>query len=60
MRNDNDVEVPCIELTDKDLSAVAAGTFNFGDIKGESTDKDHRDWIQLLQYDHQLTQPPGR
>jgi hypothetical protein len=21
--------------------------FNFGDIKGESTDKDHKDWVSL-------------
>ena len=52
-------ELPAIELTDEDLSAVAAGKFNFGDIKGESTDKDHRDWIQILRYDHAVTQPPA-
>jgi hypothetical protein len=30
---------------------VRAGAFNafanFGDIKGESTDKDHKDWVSL-------------
>jgi hypothetical protein len=39
----------------KDLSAknkgIQAGSFNsfvnFGDIKGESTDKDHKDWIEI-------------
>ena len=32
---------------------------NFGDIKGESTDKDHKDWVMILKYDHALTQPPS-
>jgi hypothetical protein len=31
---------------------VKAGAFNafanFGDIKGESTDKDHKDWVMIL------------
>ncbi len=30
---------------------------NFGDIKGECTDKDHKDWIMILSYDHGVTQP---
>ena len=30
---------------------------NFGDIKGESTDKDHKDWVMITQYDHEVTQP---
>ncbi|MBZ5584431.1 MAG: type VI secretion system tube protein Hcp [Acidobacteriia bacterium] len=30
---------------------------NFGDIKGESTDKDHKDWVMILSYDHGVTQP---
>src|SRR5437764_13475062 len=32
---------------------------NFGDIKGESTDKDHKDWVMILKYDHAVTQPPS-
>jgi hypothetical protein len=36
--------------------AVKGGAFNafanFGDIKGESTDKDHKDWVTILKYDH--------
>ncbi len=32
---------------------------NFGDIKGESTDKDHKDWVTILKYDHAVTQPPS-
>jgi hypothetical protein len=36
------------ELTDADLEQVQGGVSNlplkFGDIKGESTDKDHKDW----------------
>ncbi len=30
---------------------------NFGDIKGESTDKDHKDWVMILSYDHGVSQP---
>jgi len=33
------------------------GFANFGDIKGESTDKDHKDWVTILGYDHAITQP---
>lgn len=25
---------------------------NFGDIKGESTDKDHKDWVTISTFDH--------
>ena len=32
---------------------------NFGDIKGESTDKDHKDWVAVLRFDHAITQPPS-
>jgi len=32
---------------------------NFGDIKGESTDKDHADWVMILSFDHAVTQPPS-
>ena len=35
------------------------GFVNFGDIKGESTDKDHKDWVTILKYDHAVTQPPS-
>jgi hypothetical protein len=44
------------ELTPEELGKVSAGAFNafvnFGDIKGESTDKDHKDWIEVLSYNH--------
>ncbi|WMT71569.1 type VI secretion system tube protein Hcp [Bradyrhizobium sp. Ash2021] len=44
------------ELTEDVLGNVSAGAFNafarFGDIKGESTDKDHKDWIEILSYNH--------
>ena len=30
---------------------------NFGDIKGESTDKDHKDWVMITSYSHEVTQP---
>jgi type VI secretion system secreted protein Hcp len=32
---------------------------DFGDIKGESTDKEHKDWVSILKYDHAVTQPPS-
>jgi type VI secretion system secreted protein Hcp len=30
---------------------------NFGDIKGECTDKDHKDWVMIDRYEHHITQP---
>jgi type VI secretion system secreted protein Hcp len=30
---------------------------NFGDIKGESTDKDHKDWVLITQFDYEIVQP---
>jgi len=32
---------------------------NFGDIKGESTDKDHKDWVMITSYSQSVTQPPS-
>jgi type VI secretion system secreted protein Hcp len=32
---------------------------NFGDIKGESTDKDHKDWVMITSYNQSVTQPPS-
>lgn len=32
---------------------------NFGDIKGESTDKDHKDWVMITSYKQSVTQPPS-
>jgi hypothetical protein len=43
-------EVPN-ELTQEELDKVSAGAsdrfLKFGDIKGESTDKDHKDWVTI-------------
>ena len=33
------------------------GFVNFGDMKGECTDKDHKDWVTIVKYDHAITQP---
>ena len=30
---------------------------NFGDIKGECTDKDHKDWVMIDRYVHEVAQP---
>lgn len=41
-------------LRDADLNAATGGdsrkfgSLSLGDIKGESTDKDHKDWIMIL------------
>src|SRR5215471_4689962 len=32
---------------------------DFGDIKGESTDKQFPDHVMILKYDHAVTQPPS-
>ena len=32
---------------------------NFGDIKGESTDDGHKEWVAVLSFDHAVTQPPS-
>lgn len=32
---------------------------NFGDIKGESTDKDHKDWVMVTKFGHAVQQPPS-
>jgi type VI secretion system secreted protein Hcp len=34
-----------------------AGYLKIGDIKGESVDKDHKDWINLLSVSQSLTRP---
>jgi len=33
------------------------GFVNFGDIKGESTDKDHKDWVSIMGYHESVTHP---
>jgi len=30
---------------------------NFGDIKGECTDKNHKDWVMITSFSHGITQP---
>lgn len=32
---------------------------NFGDIKGECTDRDHKDWVMVTEFDNEITQPPS-
>jgi type VI secretion system secreted protein Hcp len=39
---------------------VAFNAFmKLGDIKGECTDKDHKDWILVQSFSHGITQPPS-
>lgn len=39
------------ELSNDELKKAAGGAFNgfanFGPIKGESTDNDHKDWVEI-------------
>jgi hypothetical protein len=48
-------ELSDVELDETELSKVSAGKTNkpfanFGDIKGESTEKSHKDWISILRW----------
>jgi len=47
----NDNPKPATELSEKDLKQVTGGAVNaylqIGDIKGESQDKGHKDWIEI-------------
>ena len=33
---------------------------NFGDIKGECTEKDHKDWVVITQFSQEIQQPPSK
>jgi Type VI secretion system effector, Hcp len=57
MSTSNSIELPCIELSDEELSAVSAGKLDFGDIKGESTNSGHNEWIEILSFNHSVTAP---
>lgn len=41
------------------LTSQAAGYLKLGDIKGESTDADHKDWIDVLSVDWGIHKPGG-
>jgi hypothetical protein len=49
-------DLPPATPTPEEAEGVKGGAFNgfvnFGDIKGESTDKDHKDWVMILKYDN--------
>jgi len=49
------------ELQESEIGQIVGGAFNaflnFGDVKGESTDKDHKDWVSVLSYNHTVTAP---
>jgi Type VI secretion system effector, Hcp len=54
MRDCNDAEFSGVALTDEELSTVSAGKsdgfLHIGDIQGESTDKGHKDSIEILSW----------
>jgi hypothetical protein len=60
MSTSNSIELPSIELTDEELSAVSAGKLDFGGIEGESTNSGHNDWIEILSFNHGVTGIPSR
>ena len=41
------------ELSREELEKVTGG---FGDIKGESTDDKHKDWIEILSFNHNISE----
>lgn len=49
------------QLSKDEMGKVVGGAGNafvkFGDIDGESTSKDHKDWVTILKYDHATTSP---
>jgi hypothetical protein len=51
MRNHDEVQLNAVALTDDELSTVSAGKLDsflkIDGIKGESTEKTHRDWIDI-------------
>jgi hypothetical protein len=47
-----------LSVKGKKVKGGAYDTFaNFGDIKGESTDKGHKDWVEVMNYSQATTQP---
>ncbi|HTZ39195.1 MAG TPA: type VI secretion system tube protein Hcp [Syntrophales bacterium] len=54
------IAVICLILTATPCAASFDSFANFGDIKGESTDKDHKDWVMVLSYNHQVSQPASQ
>jgi len=51
--NKNPTEVPPkkTELTDEALSKVTGGApLQIGNVKGESTDSGHKDWIEITSF----------
>ncbi len=51
-------------LTEAELASATGGAFdafvNFGDIKGECTDKDHKDWIMTTSTSRRGVDPTRR
>jgi desulfoferrodoxin (superoxide reductase-like protein) len=46
-------------LTEQDLRAATGAAFDgyvsFGEIKGESQEGNHKDWIEVLSYQHKMS-----
>jgi Type VI secretion system effector, Hcp len=45
------------ELSNDDLDkAVGGAALSFGDIKGESQESNHQDWIEIFSFSNSVTQ----
>ena len=44
------------ELSQRRMAQVVGG-INWGDIKGESTDDKHKDWIEIVGFSHGIAAP---
>lgn len=57
-RNNPDIPLASADSLSAPLSAPAkAGYIKIGDIKGESTDKAHKDWIEIQSFSHSVSAP---
>jgi hypothetical protein len=53
-------DLPPTNPTSEEADTVKGGIdfSGFGDLKAESTDKDHKDWVTILKFDHGVSTPP--
>jgi type VI secretion system secreted protein Hcp len=51
------IAVICLILTATPCAAMFDAYLQIDGIKGESQDKDHKDWIQVLNYNQRVSQP---
>lgn len=60
MRSSSEPSPVAADSLSAPASAPASGAFiKIGDIKGESTDNEHKEWINLLSVSHGISRPGG-